>query len=196
MDNFRKSMVEELMLTLKIPQGNFNFGLIADEIENIPNENLKEFYKLVMSNESFGNGMKAIIASAKEFTPQEQDLLAGTHETAKQMYNKFYAQNCSMTDYTQANRDKVPNDRVFFETMDYSKLRNTDGAKTYTKQELYVLKELGGGSWLVDIRFLPNTQVAISKIEKIIKSAIITKYSNSTNAIESNRVTKMLRGAA
>lgn len=196
MDNFRKSMVEELMLTLKIPQGNFNFGLIADEIENIPNENLKEFYKLVMSNESFGNGMKAIIASAKEFTPQEQDLLAGTHDTAKQMYNKFYAQNCAMTDYTQANRDKVSNDRDFFEKMDYTKLKNTDGAKTYTKQELYVLKELGGGSWLVDIRFLPNTQVAISKIEKIIKSAIITKYSNSTNAIESKRVTKMLRGAA
>ena len=71
MDNLRKSMIEELMLTLKIPQGNFNFSTIADEIEHIKNEDLKEFYKGVMSEENYGNGMKAIIAVAERFKPSE-----------------------------------------------------------------------------------------------------------------------------
>jgi hypothetical protein len=60
MDNVRKAMIEELMLTLKIPQGSFNFGTIADEIVNIPNDRLKEFYKGVVSADNYGNGMKII----------------------------------------------------------------------------------------------------------------------------------------
>jgi hypothetical protein len=190
MDQFRKSLIEELMLTLKIPQGNFNYSTIEDEIRHIQNDNLKEFYKTVMSADSFGNGMKAIIESAKKFKPQEDDLLKGTHQKAKDMYNKFYSENCSMTNYTQANRDKVKNDREFFENMKYEDLEKNDGTKTYNAQELYVLNELGGGTWLIDIRFLPNTQVAISKIEKIIKTAIITKY--STSAIENKRVRSLV----
>ena len=74
MDNFRKSLIEELMLTLKIPQGNFNFGTIADEIESIPNSSLKEFYKLVMTSDTYGNGMKAIISIAETFKPKDNDL--------------------------------------------------------------------------------------------------------------------------
>jgi len=99
-----------------------------------------------------------------------------------------------MTDYTQANRDKVPNDREFFKHTNYAKLKRTDGSYSYTKQEIYVLNELGGGEWLMDIKCLPNTKVAISKIEKIIKDAIQTKYSKSSHAITDKRVSKMLSG--
>ena len=65
MDNFRKSLIEELMLTLKIPQGNFNFATIASEIEFISNDKLRDFYKAVMTSKSYGNGMMSIIQTAK-----------------------------------------------------------------------------------------------------------------------------------
>lgn len=197
MDNFREEFIKGLLETLKIPSTAFNIAVVSDEIEEIPNQSLRGFYREVVSADTFGNGMKAIIKTAENYK-QESELsikLTESKDEANDMYNKFYSQNCSMTDYAQANRNKVPNDREFFEKMDYSKLKNTDGQDTYTKQELYVLRELGGGSWLADIRFLPNTQVAISKIERIIKDAKITKY-ESLNQIESKRIVKMLKGVA
>ncbi len=187
MDNLRKSMIEELMNTLKIPQGNFNFGTIADELEHISNDNLKDFYRAVMSAESYGNGMKAIIQTAENFKPQQVDLLAGTRGQAKAMYDAFYARSSNMLEYCTKNRALNPSDREFFEIQDYSTM--------FDKQELYVFNELGGSSWLMDIKLLANSKVAIDEIEDIIKRAITMKYLNTSNAIESKRVSKMLQGA-
>ncbi len=83
MDDIRKSMIEEMMLTLKIPQGNFNFGTIADGIKHIPNQNLREFYKSVMVSESFGNGMKAIISVANLYKPKGLDVENEIEKKAK-----------------------------------------------------------------------------------------------------------------
>jgi len=190
MSQFRKSLIEELMLTLKIPQGNFNYSTIEDEIRHISNDNLKEFYKSVMSADSFGNGMKAIIESSKKFKPQEQDLFAGTRQQAKDMYSKFYKECCKMLDHCTANRDKISSDREFFKRTDYRSLKRTDGSKTYTKQDIYVLNNLGGGEWLCDIRLYPNSEVAVKKIEKSINDAITTKY--STNAIANKKVKSLI----
>ena len=188
----RKSMIEELMLTLKIPQGNFNYSMIEDEISHIPTEQLKEFYKQVMNSESFGNGMKAIISTAHEFKSKRTDnLLAGTNSQAKAMYDKFYGQCCSMLDYTQKDRNKTPNDREFFINMKYESLKNTDGSNTYDKKELYVLNELGGGSWLIDVRFYQNSKEVIDRIEAIIKNAMIAKY-DGQKEISNGKVMKMI----
>ena len=188
----RKSMIEELMLTLKIPQGNFNYSMIEDEISHIPTEQLKEFYKQVMNSESFGNGMKAIISTAHEFKSKRTDnLLAGTNNQAKAMYDKFYGQCCSMLDYTQKDRNKTPNDREFFINMKYESLKNTDGSNTYDKKELYVLNELGGGSWLIDVRFYQNSKEVIDRIEAIIKNAMIAKY-DGQKEISNGKVMKMI----
>lgn len=179
MDSFRKSLIEELMLTLKIPQGNFNYSTIEDELEHIPNEQLRGYYKEVMNSESFGNGMKAIIKTAEKYKAEKTDnLLAGTHDQAKEMYNKFYYECCAMLDYTCANRDKHPSDREFFENVQYDKLKKVDGTDAYTKQELYVLNELGGGKWLLGIRLALSSKEVIDKIENTIKQAVMTKYSN------------------
>ena len=188
----RKSMIEELMLTLKIPQGNFNYSMIEDEISHIPTEQLKEFYKQVMNSESFGNGMKAIISTAHEFKSKRTDnLLAGTNNQAKAMYDKFYGQCCSMLDYTQKDRNKTPDDREFFINMKYESLKNTDGSNTYDKKELYVLNELGGGSWLIDVRFYQNSKEVIDRIEAIIKNAMIAKY-DGQKEISNGKVMKMI----
>jgi len=70
MDNFRKAIIEELMTTLKIPNGNINFSTIADEIKEIPDEHLKSFYKAAIIADTYGNGMKAILQAAQEFKPK------------------------------------------------------------------------------------------------------------------------------
>jgi hypothetical protein len=179
MDSFRKSLIEELMLTLKIPQGNFNYSTIEDELEHIPNEQLRGYYKEVMNSESFGNGMKAIIKTAEKYKAEKTDnLLAGTREQAKAMYDKFYSECCSMLEYTCKNREKHPNDTEFFLNMPYEALKRKDGTQTYTKQELYVLNALGGGEFLLGIRLALSSKDIIDKIERVIKEAVMTKYSN------------------
>ena len=195
MDNFTKSLIEELMLTLKIPQGNFNFGLIANEIKGLETSQLNDFYKEVMMPDNYGNGLKAVLEVAKKFKPAEVDILEGTHDKAKAMYDKFYAQQSAMTDYTQANRETIPNDREWFKNINYSKLKNRDGSLTYTKQEVYVLNELGGGEFLLDLPTKANSAEAIKLIKKTIDKAITTKYSDA-KGIESKRVVKMLQGVA
>jgi len=185
------------------------FLSIALKEKNLNDTVLDVYYEVLkdMSDESFESSIKQVAqtrtysgiptpAEILKFDVTNDVLLTGTREKAQAMYNKFYNQNCSMTDYTQRNRNKVPNDRNFFENMDYKALRQADGTETYTKQELYVLNALGGGSWLADIRFLPNTEVAINKIENIIKSAIITKYKSNDNAIENKSVRKLIAEVA
>jgi len=191
MDNLRKLLIEELMLTLKIPQGNFNFATIANEIEFISTLKLKDFYKEVVTADSFGNGIKAIISVAKKYKPEEKDILSGTEQKAKAMYDKFYTQQSAMLDYAQAHRDIISNDRKWFKSIDYSKLKNRDGSKTYTNLELYVLKELGSGEFLINLRFALNSSHIITKIQKIINKAIKTKH-QKIESIESKRVSKML----
>lgn len=192
MDDFRNEFIKGLLDTLKIPATAFNIALVSDEIENISNTDLREFYKSVVTADTFGNGMKAIINTAKKFKPEEKDLLAGTEDKAKVMYDKFYSQQSAMTDYSQSHRDEVPNDRDWFRSIDYSKLKNRDGSQTYTKQELYVLQELGGGEFILDLPFKENSQKVIALIKKTIDKAITTKYSEA-KGIENKHVVKMIR---
>ena len=196
MDNFREEFIKGLIETLKIPATAFNIAIVADEIENISNNNLKYFYKEVVCVESYGNGMKAIIQTAENYKPvTELSLkLSNSRNEAKNMYDKFYAQQSAMLEYTQINRSKISNDREWFKKIDYAKLKNRDGSQTYSKQELYVLNELGGGEFLLNLRFALNSSHIVAKIKKIIDKAITTKYSG-TKAIESKRVTKMLKVA-
>ena len=190
MDDFREEFIKGLLETLKIPVTAFNIALILDEIELISNADLRRFYREVVSADTYGNGIKAVVNIAKKFKAAEKDMLEGTEQKAKAMYDKFYAQQAAITDYSQKHRDEVPNDREWFKKINYSKLKNRDGSKTYTKQELYVLKELGGGEFLLNLRFALNSSHIITKIKKIIDEVLKTKY--KIKSIESKRVTKML----
>ena len=186
-------LIKDIKQKLNIDGGFYIDAEIEESIKHIDKSKYFEFFQALSGNHEFSKPMDRIANVAKKFQDNKDNLLlAGTKQQAKDMYDKFYAENCSMTSYTQLNRDKVPNDREFFESVKYAELKRKDGTKTYSPQELYVLNELGGGSWLIDIRFLPNTQVAISKIEKIIKTAIITKYSDGV-AIGSPKVMKMIK---
>ena len=190
MDNFREEFIKGLLETLKIPATAFNIAIVSDEIESVSNENLREFYREVVSADTFGNGMKAIIKTAENYKPvTELSLkLSNSRNEAKEMYKKFYSQCTRMMNFTSANRNKYPNDEKFFANMDYKALKQSDGTKTYTKRELYVLEQLGGGKWLMNIKLADNSKVVIDKIQRVIDKAIKHKI----KSIESKRVSKML----
>jgi len=190
MDKFRKEFIKGLLETLKIPATAFNIAMAADEIACIPNDKLREFFKEVLIAESYGNGMKAIIKTAESYKPQSELSLKllNSRSEAKEMYDKFYSQCTAMMNFTASNRNKYPNDEKFFANMDYKALKQTDGTKTYTKRELYVLEQLGGGKWLMNIKLAENSKVVIDKIQRVIDKAIKHKI----KSIESKRVSKML----
>ena len=194
-DLFIKSLISGLKI--EVENNPFEYQAVVDSVENIKEDEFMDFYNECRSEKSYGDGMASLKVVAERYEKKILSALTGTsRQLAKSMYDKFYAENCAMTDYTQKNRDTITNDRLWFESIDYSKLKRADGTNTYTKQEIYVLKELGGGGWLLDIRFALNANDVVNKIEKIINTAIVTKYEKNDNAIESKKVMKMLRGAA
>ena len=176
-----EELVKALIKELKMDDNIFNYQAVAEEIERIDKKDYLDFYKEVLKREHFGNKFKIICDVAKEFkVPTKKDtLLINSRDEAKSIYNKFYCESCAMLDFTQKNRNKYPSDFDFFMSVDYSTLKRKDGSKTYNKKELYVLNELGGGKWLLNIKMLENSSVAISKIENIIKKGIETKYANN-----------------
>ena len=186
-------LVKALTRGLKIDNDIFAIETVREATESIDEEKYMQFYKDVMKEDTYGNGIKAILKISEAYKKRDIAVLTqNSRQLAKEMYDKFYAENCVMTDYTQNNREKIANDRLWFESIDYSKLKRSDGTSTYTKQEIYVLNELGGGGWLCDIRFAINSNDVVDKIEKIINTTIVTKYEKNDNAIESKKVMKML----
>ncbi len=189
----KNKLIQEIKQKLNLSGGMFIDGEIESYIDEIPENKYIEFFKALSGDEyQFKNAMDRIAITAKRFKNERTyNLLAGTNSQAKAMYDKFYGQCCSMLDYTQKDRNKTPNDREFFINMKYESLKNTDGSNTYDKKELYVLNELGGGSWLIDVRFYQNSKEVIDRIEAIIKNAMIAKY-DGQKEISNGKVMKMI----
>lgn len=189
-----QDFIDDIKTKLNIKGGRFIDAEIEEHISSIDKSQHLEFFKALSGDEhQYKNAMDRISIVAKRFKNAKTDnILAGTREQAKAMYDKFYYESCAMLDYIQENRDKVPNDREFFKNVPYGELKRTDGSPAYTKQELFVMNALGGGEWLMDIKLAPSSKDVIDKIEKIIREAVLTKYNNQ-NSIESTRVVQMLK---
>lgn len=189
----KQELSKAIVSSLKIDANAFNYETINEAIDLVPAERYMEFYKQILKVDTYGNGIKAVLEISEMFKTERTDnLLAGTHEQAKAMYDKFYYECCAMLDYTQKDRNKTPNDREFFKNVPYSELKRTDGTKTYSKQELYVLNALGGGEFLLGIRLALSSKEIIDKIEKTIKQAVMTKYNQ--NQIENKKVQNLIGG--
>jgi hypothetical protein len=175
-----QNFIQDIKTKLNIKGGIYIDAEIEDYINEIDTSKHLEFFKALSGGEyEYKNAMDRIAMTAKKFKNEKTDnLLAGTHDQAKEMYNKFYSECCSMLDYTCKNREKHPSDTEFFLNMPYDELKRKDGTQTYTKQELYVLNALGGGEWLLGIRLALSTKDIIDKIERVIREATLTKYSN------------------
>jgi len=181
----KQELSKAIVSSLKIDANPFNYETINEAIDQVPIEKYMEFYKEVLKVDSYGNGIKAVLDISEKYKSEKTDrLLEGTREQAKAMYDKFYAECCSMLDYTAKSREKHPSDREFFINVPYKQLERTDGTKTYTDKELYVLNELGGGEWLIGIRLALSSKEVIDKIEAVIKKALTTKYNQPAISYE------------
>lgn len=190
----KRELIKSLANRLNLVDDIYAIDTIKEKMELIEDNQCLDFYQSVVCKNTFGNGLKAFLNTIEEFNSIKIDnLLDGTREQAKAMYDKFYEQCYAMLDYVKKDRNKTPNDREFFINMPYNKLKNRDGSMTYTKQELYVLNEIGGGGWLIDIRFYTNSKTIVDRIEKIISNAKISKYED-TKQVSNGKVMKMISG--
>ena len=178
------------MSSLKIEQGMFAVGMIEDSLEGIKPSEYKTFFCALMGDEhEYLKPLDRVAKVAERFKASTEDeLFKDTYLIAKTFYDKIYAINANMTTYSQENRDKVPNDREFFENMDYA-----NQIKGMTEQDIYILKILGGGEWVMNIKFISNSSEAIAKIEKIIKNAITEKYLGNKHEAIAHNIRKMLK---
>ena len=179
-----QNFIQDIKTKLNIKGGIYVDAEIEDYINEIDPSQHLEFFKALSGGEyEYKNAMDRIAMTAKKFKTEKTDnLLAGTREQAKAMYDKFYSESMAMLDYTAKNREKYPSDKDFFNGLPYEILKRTDGTPTYTKQELYVLNQLGAGEFLLGIRLALSSKEIIDKIERTINEAVITKY-NKQQAI-------------
>lgn len=190
-----KNLIKDIKEKLKIEGGFYIDAEIESYLEEINPIAYLEFFKALSGDEyAYKNAMDRISIVAKRFKGADEDeLFKDTQSLAKEVYSKFYSVNCSMTTYSQENRDKVPDDRKFFINMDYSKLLDKNNFRVFNEKDIYILKELGGGEWLMDIRFITNSKDAEVKIEKIIKHGITLKYLTPENEAIASNVRKLLK---
>lgn len=189
------SLVQDIKTKLNIQGGSYIDAEIESYLEGIEPDKYLDFFKALSGDDyEYKNAMDRIAITAKRFKERkEHELFSETPTMAKECYDRFYSINASMTTYSQENRDRVPNDREFFENMDYSKMIDKHGVKVMSKQDLYILDELGGGEWLMNIKFITNSKDAIEKIERIIKTAITAKYMKPKHEAISHEVRRLLK---
>ena len=189
------NLIKDIKTKLNIQGGGFIDAEIESYLEDIDPSSYLEFFKALSGDDyAYKNAMDRISIVASNFKRARSDsLFKGTQTRAKETYDRFYSVNCSMTTYSQEHRDKVPNDRKFFEEMDYKSLLDKNKQKVFNESDIYILKQLGGGEWLMNIKFIINSKDAVEKIENIIKSGITKKYLTPSNESIAHNVRKLLR---
>ena len=174
----QQQLTSEVCKLLKI-EGNevFSIGLVEKSIKQLDSEEYEPFFEKLMSIDNiYLKPLEKLTKATNHFKALRTDeILSESKTIAKRCYDVFYSLNGTITAYCQANRDKVLNDREFFKNIDYKSLKNVENELVLTKQQVYVLNKLGGGEWLINIKFIVNPNDIYTKIEKIIKQALQEK---------------------
>lgn len=71
----RNELIKALVKGLKLDDNVFNYQSVAEEIEQIQEHQFMDFYKAVMKEDTFGNGLKAIMNTVEKFKPVVEDHL-------------------------------------------------------------------------------------------------------------------------
>ena len=191
MIDIRTEFSKSIFSTLRIEQNIFSMSAVESALAGVANEDLLQLFQYAVSVEAFGNGLKALtIAVQKLKNEKKEELFSQTRAQAEAMYSKFYTQSCDMFDYIRLNRGLNPVDRDFFCGQKYENLKNKNCEKTFNKQELYVLKALGDGQFLMNISYYLSKKDVIDKIENVIQNGLAQKYllSNSQKIIENEEI--------
>ena len=87
----RNELIKALVKGLKLDDNIFNYQAVAEEIEYIQDRDFMDFYKAVMAENTYGNGLQAIMKVAEQFKPQQQTDL--TEIKAKELIGIVYSMN-------------------------------------------------------------------------------------------------------
>lgn len=175
--DIRAEFHKAIYVALKIEQNIFSMSAVESALVGVEDEDLLQLFQYTLSVEAYGNGLKAFTNAVEKLkNEKKEELFSKTRATAEQMYTKFYTQSCQMFDYLRLNRGLNPVDRDFFYGQNFENLKNKNGEKTFTKQELYVLKALGAGQFLMHISYYLSKKDVIDKIENVIQNGLAQKY--------------------
>jgi len=180
-------VVEQIKEKLAIKGGSLIDAEIEMHLAEVDPKKMLSFFMALSGDEfKYLKSMDRIAVVAKKFQKEKMDgLFAGTLELAKEMYGKFYALQGRMTGFSQANRNLIPSDREFFQNFKYKTALGSDGKQFLSSKELQMLKKLGGGGWLMKMRYFANSKEGVDKIEQIIKNDRVNRYMTSDeNAID------------
>jgi hypothetical protein len=165
---------DDIVRSLGIDGDLFTLALIEEALENIDPMDYQIFFNALHGEEHrFTKPLDRVTKVAKQFKEDRHAALtSGTTTLAKRIYNRLYTIHASLTEYADMHvKDSKLSE--FFERIDYKVTKFDD--ETLSQQELYVLKELGGGAWLYAMKYEPNSGAVIARIEAIINTAIVKK---------------------
>lgn len=170
MDNIRKEFIKEIMQTLKI-EGVFNSGTIADQIQHIPDTQLRSFHKALFgTNHSYLNGMDRIIKVAEQFNPKQD------HDyeiKAKEILKKMHGINRRISDEAEARGED------YFKLLKAAKIKESFDLDDL---EVWVLNDIGGRETISKVNYFePNS--LNTKIENSVKKYYNRVENNSMQAI-------------
>lgn len=172
----RIELTKALIKGLKLDDNIFNYEAVNDEVASIQEHKYMDFYKDVMAKESYGNGLKAIIDTAKQFKPVVID---NVEEEAKELIALCESLNTIIRRDAEAKGEDFKK-LVYcakFPTLDIDKIVILDNVLPH-----YSHKEL-----IINIRHYQTAKDALDAFKYAIKNV-----DKSLASIESSRVQKMI----
>lgn len=95
----RNELIKALIKGLKLDDNIFNYQAVAEEIEYIQDRDFMDFYKASMAENTYGNGLQAIMKVAEQFKPRQTDL---TEIKAKELIQ--WCETANATIFDEANK--------------------------------------------------------------------------------------------
>lgn len=167
-------LIQDIKTKLNIEGGVFIDAEIESYIKDIPQARYLEFFKALSGDEFVHkNKLDRIAIVADRYREEREYALFGSvKDQAKNLYDKFTSVRIGLENYITQNRSEILNDRAFFHSVIYENLADRKGIKTFSKDELDVLIDLGSGEFLISMPRMANAKVVTDKIEAVLKHRI------------------------
>lgn len=174
----RNELIKALVKGLKLDDNIFNYQAVAEEIELIKECDFVDFYKDVMRENTYGNGLQAIMKVADQFKPVITDKV---EKEAKELIELCEGLNTQIRkDAERMGEDFVKLVRsAKFPTLDNDKIIVLNNVKPYNDfRDLiihirhYQTAQDSLGAFMYAIKYIDKTLTAIESkaVRKMIKA--------------------------
>lgn len=172
----REQLIKALVKGLKLDDNVFNYQAVAEETDSVQERDFMDFYKAVMSENTYGNGLQAIIKVAERFKPVVIDL---SEIKANELIDLVHSMNNAV--YQKHLESGISFD-VLLDDVKFPNVDSRDIAILNEVEPHYNLKSLIAG--------INHYGTSINKLTAF-KQAIIRAENNQHIAIDS-KVSKMI----